>query len=415
MKKSLISLFIVLVFGRFAWGAEIDLGKLFMDLSPPPYGTAEVQWSGELTLPPGLAAIDNKPAFRLAWEIRNYGDSQLPLEPTLEYFNFANWQWEDTATEKLSLMSSYSRRLNTTDLEGSWKFHDLRAFALTKYRVLVRPMITGSEFETAREFYVSVVPPKLDKFPVFAENAPRWIAARYEKAILYKWLSLIWRDILTSTYDERIIRELDLAIASIDPLLEQNDLKNYLDNRGFSALSAYFSPVYVSLSGDTEQIGWGGKLYKAFEKEREIGRLLAEVKEILRKNTVNPHFANAAKASAYAERRNLADRLDDVSLSMRDEATEFSGLAYSSQNVNPAGWRSRLDLEYRALSDLLPEIVNAQERADLYFSNIAQLKGIKTSDANAAKIALVQLLSAIENLARADHSFLALGYERSKK
>ena len=99
---------------------------------------------------------------------------------------------------------------------------------------------------------------------------------------------------------------------------------------------------------------------------------------------------------------------------MRDEATEFSVLAYSPQNVDPGGWRSRLDAQYRGLTELMPEIVNAQERADLYFSNITQLKDVKSEEANAARLALVQFLSAIENLARADQYYLSLGYERLK-
>ncbi|OGC11430.1 hypothetical protein A3K48_02825 [candidate division WOR-1 bacterium RIFOXYA12_FULL_52_29] len=413
MKKILLSFLLAVVCGRFAWGAELDLGKLYLDLAPPPYGTAEVRWSGSLLLPPGLALIDNKPSFLLSWEIRNYSESQLPLEPTLEYFDFAHWQWVDTSIEKLSVMSSNSQRQSKTDLLGNWKYYDLRGFALTKYRVQVRPMIAGSELEAAREFYVSLVPPKLDKFPVFAENSPRWIAARYEKALLYKWLALIWRDISTSTYDERIVKELDLAIASIDPILGRGDIKEYLNERGFAALSAYFSPVYVNLSGDDKLVGWGGKLHKTFEKEGEIKSLLTEVKELLQRNS-GPHLANAAKASAFAERKDLADRLDEVALAMRDEATEFSVLAYSPQNVDPGGWRSRLDAQYRGLTELMPEIVNAQERADLYFSNITQLKDVKSEEANAARLALVQFLSAIENLARADQYYLSLGYERLK-
>lgn len=407
MKKILVPLFLVLMIGS-ARAVELNLGKVTLDLSPAPYGTVEVRWSETLDLPPAISLIDNSPFFTIKWEVLNSASASYPPKPVLELFDFSQWHWVDSTTDKLANLSVTAERVNETDLAGSWKFDGLRGYALTKYRI---ELLADSSAEVGREFYVSMIPPKQNKFPVFAESAPLWIASRYEKALLYKWLSLLWRDILTSTYDERIIGELDQAISSGGLTRDPADIKRYVEEGGYPALSIYFSPAYVNLSANSQQIGLGGKVFKAFDKANQVKPLLLEVRDIIRKNSVNSHLVNAAKASSYTDRKNLADRLDDLALAMRDEATEFSVLAYSAQDVDPAGWRTQLNAENKALGDLMSEIVNAQERADLYFTNIMQLSDVKANDPSVSRLALEQLLSAVEDQVRADQLMLSLGYE----
>lgn len=399
MKKILILPLLALMFSS-AYAVELNLGKVMLDLSPAPYGTVEVRWGEELLLPPAISLIDNSPFFTIKWEVQNSTSASIPPKPVLELFDFSQWHWVDSAADKLANLS--------VDPAGIWKFDSLRGYALTKYRIR---LLAGTSTEAAREFYVSMIPPKQNKFPVFAESAPLWVAGRYEKALLYKWLGLLWRDILTSTYDERIIGELDQAIASGGLARNSAEIKRYVEEGGYPALSIYFSPAYVNLSVNSQQTGLGGKVFKAFDKENQVKPLLMEVREIIRKNSVNAHLVNAAKASAYTDRKNLADRLEAVAQAMRDEATEFSVLAYSAQEVEPANWRTQLNAEYKALSDLMSEIVNAQERADLYFTNIMQLNDVKAGDPSVSRLALGQLLSAIEDLVRADQLMLSLGYE----
>ncbi|MFA6169533.1 MAG: hypothetical protein WCW67_02350 [Candidatus Margulisiibacteriota bacterium] len=407
MKKIFVPLLLLLLMGS-AHAVELNLGKVFLDLSPAPYGTVEVRWGEDLVLPPAIALIDNAPFLTIKWEIRNSLSASIPPKPRLELFDFSQWHWVDSSIDKLANLTLNYDRVNETDLIGGWKFDGLRGYALTKYRITV---LAGSSTEAAREFYISMIPPKQSKFPVFAENAPLWIAGRYEKALLYKWLGLLWRDILTSTYDERIIGELDQAIASGGLARNSAEIKRYVEDGGYPALSIYFSPTYVNLSADPQMIGLGGKVFKAFDKENQVKSLLMEVRDILRKNSVNAHLVNAAKASSFTDRKNLADRLEAVAQAMRDEAIEFSVLAYSAQDVLPTNWRTQLNAEYKALGDLLSEIVNAQERADLYLTNITQISDVKACDQSISRLVLSQLLSAIEDLARADWLMLSLGYE----
>ena len=305
------------------------------------------------------------PYFHVDWEIKDNSSTlgyPLYVASELKSYDFSTWNWVMGETEGHTKTGN-NTRWGKYNNSGTWSLNPLQPNPVTKYKLTLTGKSYNESKEKSEEFYAALPIPEdfNSSFAAARIAAPKWIAGRYELALLFRTMSQYWNNIKNSSLSavnyreetERILGSTHCLFGSttaegcatnlgLDFLKVAASVAGNVALSGASAVAQPLNMAYTYITLEIDTLSWAADHWDDIMNELSISSM------------GNTPAANELKLS-----------LEALFPAILDEANEAVEFAYNNASDNE--WYTKLQTEKNKLNDVAVKALSVYDNAKPIF------------------------------------------------